>query len=190
MADATSFVGDVAAPVQGRAVRVWDPLVRACHWLVAAAVVANGLLIDAEGKPHLLIGYGLIALLSVRLLWGVIGTRPARFSAFPPSVGAVRAHVREIAARRARPHVSHNPLGALMVYALWATLAVIAATGLMMGSLTFFGLQWVEDLHEIAANTVLMLAVGHLAGVAFESWFSRVNLVRAMVTGVKVFPRR
>lgn len=188
MACATSDGSGVAATVQGRAVRVWDPLVRACHWLVAAAVLTNGLLIAAEGKPHLWIGYGLIGLLSVRIVWGVIGTRPARFSTFPPSVSGVKAHVRDIAARRSNPHVSHNPLGALMVYALWTALAVICATGLMMGSLTFFGVKWVEDAHEIAANTVLFLAAGHLAGVAFETWLSRVNLVRAMVTGVKVFP--
>ncbi|PKP63234.1 MAG: cytochrome B [Alphaproteobacteria bacterium HGW-Alphaproteobacteria-8] len=190
MTDATSLASDVAEPVNGRAVRVWDPLVRASHWLIAASVLLNGLLLDEEGAAHIWIGYGVIGVLSVRLLWGLIGPAPARFASFPPSVSEARAHVGAIVAGVSVPHVSHNPLGALMVYALWFSLAAICVTGLMMESLTFFGVQWVEDIHEFAANAVLLMAAGHLAGVALETRLSGVNLVRAMVTGVKVFPNR
>lgn len=110
----------------------WDPLVRLTHWGVAAAVLANGIVTEEGSSIHVWIGYGAFALLALRLLWGFVGTAPARFSAFPISLSAARAHVGDLLAGRRRRHGSHNPLGALMVYALWGSLAVVIATGVAM----------------------------------------------------------
>ena len=74
-------------------------------------------------------------LLALRLLWGLIGPKEARFTAFPPSPSRAIAHVKEIFAGRNTPHASHNPLGALMVYAIWGTLAVIIGSGISMAGL-------------------------------------------------------
>ena len=106
--------------------RCWDPLVRVTHWGVAAAVVANGLITEGGSLVHVWIGLAVAALLALRLIWGLVGPAEARFSAFPPSPRRAIAHVRDILAGRHVVHRSHNPLGALMVYALWATLAVAA----------------------------------------------------------------
>lgn len=112
--------------------RRWDPIVRITHWGVAAAIVANGLLTEEGSDLHLWVGYGAGALLGLRLLWGLIGPAEARFSAFPPSPGRALKHVGDILAGRRTSHRSHNPLGALMVYAVWATLSVVVATGVAM----------------------------------------------------------
>lgn len=114
--------------------RRWDPVVKLTHWTVVAAVLANGLITEAGSAPHLWVGYTLAATLILRLIWGVIGPAEARFSAFPPSPGRALAHVREIVAGRRTEHASHNPLGALMVYAIWSVLAVIVVTGVLMVS--------------------------------------------------------
>ncbi|RRN64212.1 cytochrome b/b6 domain-containing protein [Caulobacter sp. 602-1] len=114
--------------------RRWDPVVKLTHWTVVAAVVANGLITEAGSTPHLWVGYALAATLVLRLIWGVIGPAEARFSAFPPSPRRALAHIREIVAGRRTEHASHNPLGALMVYAIWSVLAVIVVTGLLMVS--------------------------------------------------------
>jgi cytochrome b len=114
--------------------RRWDPVVKLTHWTVVAAVLANGLITEAGSAPHLWVGYTLAATLVLRLIWGVIGPAEARFSAFPPSPGRALAHIREIVAGRRTEHASHNPLGALMVYAIWSVLAVIVVTGLLMVS--------------------------------------------------------
>lgn len=113
-------------------VRRWDPLVRITHWGIVAAVIANALAVEEGSSQHVWIGYGLAALLALRLLWGLIGPPEARFSAFPPSPSRALAHLREIAAGKRTPHASHNPLGALMVYTIWSCLAVIIATGIAM----------------------------------------------------------
>lgn len=112
--------------------RRWDPLVRLTHWGVAAAIVVNGLATEEGSDLHIWVGYAAGALLALRLLWGFIGPAEARFSAFPPNPARALDHLRDIAAGRRTRHRSHNPLGALMVYALWLTLAVVVGTGVAM----------------------------------------------------------
>ncbi|GMG84528.1 hypothetical protein LNKW23_37440 [Paralimibaculum aggregatum] len=192
----------------------WDPLVRLTHWGIAAAVLLNGLVIEEGGAIHVWIGYAALAMLALRLVWGLAGTGPARFSAFPPSLSAARAHLSDMLSGRHRVHRSHNPLGALMVYALWAMLAVVTATGIAMagsplaprpGDEAGYGRAAVvaghdeaaeehggaesaagealEEVHEVAANLLLLLAAMHVGGVALESRLSGRNLVRPMLKG-------
>lgn len=115
-----------------QAPRRWDPIVRITHWGIVLAVIGNALLTEGGSGVHVWIGYALAALLALRLLWGVIGPAEARFSAFPPSLRRALEHIREIRSGRKVPYRSHNPLGALMVYAVWACLGVIVATGIAM----------------------------------------------------------
>lgn len=110
----------------------WDPLVRLTHWGVAAGVLANGILTEEGSGPHQWVGYGVAALLALRWIWGLIGSPEARFSAFRPSLRRAAAHLRAIGRREKTTHRSHNPLGALMVYALWATLAIVIGSGVAM----------------------------------------------------------
>lgn len=112
--------------------RRWDPLVKITHWGIAAVVLWNALIVGEGSAAHIYAGYVLAGLLALRLLWGVIGTRAARFSAFPPSSSRALAHIRAIRAGEHESHVSHNPLGALMAYAIWGTVSVIVASGIAM----------------------------------------------------------
>lgn len=118
-----------------RQVKSWDPLVKLTHWGIALAILVNGLVTEEGSDWHIWVGTAAAALLAMRLLWGLIGPAEARFSAFPPSPSKAIAHVGDIVAGRHTPHRSHNPLGALMAYALWATLAVVVGTGLAMTGL-------------------------------------------------------
>ena len=180
-----------SGPGAMRRVRTWDIVVRAFHWSLVALVLFEAFLSDPESHLHLLAGYAVVGLLALRLVWGLVGTRFARFSAFPPSLGGALGHLASLmTGRREEPHLSHNPLGALMVYNLLATLALITATGIMMGMDAFWGVDWVEETHEALVNWLLFSVVLHVAGVVFETRRTRVNLVRAMVTGWKEMPGR
>lgn len=121
-----------AMMTEGLPVRRWDLLVKLTHWAIVLAVLANALLFDAGSAAHIWVGYALAAVLCLRLLWGLVGPAEARFTAFPFSPGRALVHLKEIAAGKKTAHRSHNPLGALMVYAIWGTLLVIIATGIAM----------------------------------------------------------
>lgn len=167
---------------------VWDIFVRVTHWTVAALVLAELLVLDDDSDVHRWAGYAVLGLVALRLGWGLVGPRFARFSAFPPSLPAARAHLAGLLAGRRTLHLTHNPLGALMAYNLWASLIAVTVTGILMTTRTFWGVEWVEDLHEAIANWVAISVVLHVAGVVFETWYSKVNLVRAMIDGQKEIP--
>ncbi len=167
---------------------VWDIFVRITHWTVAALVLAELSLLDEDWAVHRWAGYAVLALVALRLAWGLIGPRHARFSDFPPSLQAARAHLAGLLRGHRTLHLSHNPLGALMAYNLWASLVAVCLTGIAMTTRTFWGVELVEEVHEVIAHWVVISVVLHVAGVAFETWHSKVNLVKAMINGQKEIP--
>jgi cytochrome b len=58
----------------------------------------------------------------------------------------------------------------------------------MLESTAWWGVEAVEEVHEAAANLLVGLAALHVAGVLVETRLSGVDLVRAMLTGVKRLP--
>lgn len=171
-----------------RIIPVWDPLVRLIHWSLALVILLNGFVTDPEGDLHETLGYAALALVLTRLCWGLIGPHPARLISFPPSPARALRHVRHLRAGDDRVHLTHNPLGALMVWNIWATVLLVTTTGIMMGTRRFFGVSWVEDMHEILFNWLLVSVILHIGGVVFETWHSGVPLVRAMIDGKKRIP--
>ncbi|WP_447932546.1 cytochrome b/b6 domain-containing protein [Sphingopyxis fribergensis] len=123
---------DLVEGKPARAPRRWDPVVKVTHWSIVTAIVANALFTEEGSDAHVWSGYALAAVLALRLLWGLIGPAEARFSAFPPSLRRALRHLREIRAGKKDVHRSHNPLGALMIYAIWSTLGIIIASGIAM----------------------------------------------------------
>ena len=174
-----------AAPEPGQMVRVWDPLVRIFHWSLAMAFAVAWLTGDETEQVHIWAGYTIIGLLAVRIVWGVVGTAHARFSDFVYRPSTVFAYLMDAMRLRAKRYVGHNPAGGAMVLALILMIGATAATGFMMTTDAYWGVGWVEETHEIAANLSLLLVALHLAGVAFASFEYRENLVKAMITGRK-----
>jgi cytochrome b len=181
-------------------IRVWDIGVRAFHWVLVAAIAAaavTGFLLGRETLAwHLLAGEAVGIALAWRIVWGVSGTRYARFASFAYGPAAVLAHIGELRGRRAHRHLGHNPLGAMMVFALIAVCAAIVLSGtIVLGGLlkqgplravlTYATGSGALGVHKALAILLLVMIGGHLAGVAFESWRGRENLVRAMLTGDK-----
>lgn len=168
--------------------KVWDPLIRVFHWTLVGGFVLNALIIDEDSKLHEQIGWVIVALLSARLVWGLIGSRHARFSDFLPSISGAIGQLRDMATGRVRHHLGHSPLGAWMIWNLLVGIAAISLTGWMMTTATFWGVDWVEELHEVLVVWVGLSAGVHVVAVIVESRRTGVNLPRAMVTGSKVMP--
>ncbi|MBS0571540.1 MAG: cytochrome b/b6 domain-containing protein [Proteobacteria bacterium] len=166
-------------------VRVWDPFVRIFHWTLVSAFFGAYLLGEDGGTVHQWLGYTVLGLVALRIVWGVIGTPHARFANFIPSPRRLLAYAKDLAARREARHLGHNPAGAVMIVALLLTVAATGITGWLQTTDAFWGSQVMEDVHEVFANTMLALIGLHVAGVLYSSLRHRENLVRAMFTGRK-----
>jgi cytochrome b len=165
-------------------VKVWDPVIRLFHWGLAAAV-GLALISDENRNLHEAAGSAALALIVIRIAWGFIGSRHARFSSFMQSPGAILAYLRDIARLRAPRYLGHNPAGGAMTLLLMATVATAGISGWLSETDRFFGVAWVEDLHRAAGNLLIALIVFHLIGVLLSSLVHGENLVRAMITGRK-----
>ncbi|GBE42406.1 putative Ni/Fe-hydrogenase B-type cytochrome subunit [bacterium BMS3Bbin10] len=166
-------------------IKVWDPFVRVFHWSLVALFILTWISADEWDRLHELTGYAIAGLVGLRLVWGLIGARHARFPDFVYRPSAVIAYVKDIIYLRPRRYLGHNPAGGAMVLALLLSLTVVAVTGVMSVSDIFWGKEWVEELHEGAAYAMLALVFLHIAGVVLASIQHRENLVSSMFSGLK-----
>ncbi len=165
-------------------VSVWDGVVRGCHWTLATAF-AVAFLAEEGHFVHQAAGYVVLSVVAGRLVWGFVGPRPARFSDFVPGPRQMIGHVRELVAGRERRYLGHNPAAGAMAVALLSLMIFLGVTGWMLTTDQFFGVKWLEMLHEGGANVALGLVGLHIAGAVYASIRHRENLPWAMITGRK-----
>jgi len=169
-------------------VKVWDPFVRLFHWGLAASFVIAWITAEEWDSLHYWAGYAAGALIALRLIWGLIGTRYARFTQFIKSPRATLKYLGDILRGTEPRYLGHNPAGAAMIIALILTMAGCILTGWMYTTTMFWGSEWVEEIHEALANGLLFLVLLHVGGVLLASLRHNENLVRAMITGRKRRP--
>jgi len=143
---------------------------------------------DEWGKVHEPAGYLILALVAARLVWGVIGTRYARFWQFVRRPRFVIDYLASMVSGKERRYLGHNPAGGAMVVALLVALIATGMTGWMMTLDAYWGVEWVEELHEAIANLTIAMVAVHVVGVALASVRHHENLVRAMIDGRKREP--
>ncbi len=191
-------------------IRVWDPLVRICHWLLAAAVIVAWF-VDEPLWLHTWLGYVAIAVVLVRVVWGFIGPDYAGFARFVRGPRAAFGYFVDLVRFSSNRYLGHSPAGATMIIALLFMVAVTAGTGManlaaargegpLAGIITKVERQniratrhdsekdqelFIEEVHELAANMTMILVVLHIVGVGLASFVHRENLVTAMITGRK-----
>jgi cytochrome b len=161
-------------------VRVWDPFLRVFHWGLAAAVGIAFATEDELDELHTATGYVVMGLIGVRLLWGLVGPRHARWRDFVRGPRAVLAYLGDVLRGHPARYLGHNPAGGAMAVALICGLLATTLTGL--AALSNEGM---EDIHEALAYGTLFLVPLHLLGVALASLQHRENLVHAMIDGYK-----
>jgi cytochrome b len=172
-------------PTTPRSIRVWDLFVRIFHWSLVSCVMLNYFVIDDGEDLHQWLGYFASTLVVARIVWGFIGSKHARFADFFPTPSRLRAHLGALVAGRADHHAGHNPLGAMMMLALIALVLALGLTGYLQGTDMFWGEEWLQELHETLASTLIALAGLHALAAIVMSRVERTNLILAMITGIK-----
>ena len=192
-------------------VKVWDIAVRVFHWSLVLFFTFAYLTGEEETRLHSWSGYVVLGLVSFRIIWGVIGSRYARFWNFIYSPSHTLAYARSLLRGRAKHYLGHNPLGGWMIVALLIFIIGTCWTGLELEAIEGKGPlakelhiiqpayadedhehgggkdgeEFWEEIHELFSNITVFLVILHIAGVFFSSRLEGENLVKAMVTGYK-----
>lgn len=166
-------------------IKVWDPFVRLFHWSLVSFFTIAWITADEWDRIHEIMGYAVAVLVGLRIIWSIVGTRHARFSDFIYRPSTVIGYLKDSLHMKARRYLGHNPAGGTMVVVLLLCLVAVSATGFMLTMDAYWMVEWVEELHEAAANLTLALVVVHVGGVIFSSVEHKENLVRSMITGLK-----
>jgi cytochrome b len=164
---------------------VWDWPVRFGHWLMVGGFIIAWLTAESETfrLVHAISGGIVLAVATFRLPWGFIGTRYARFVDFVRGPTALKEYAASLLKLEPEHHIGHNPAGG------WA-IVLLLALGILTGlagwaNYNDLGGNFLEELHEGLAATMLTVVIVHLIGVASGSLLHGENLVRTMITGFK-----
>jgi cytochrome b len=130
-------------------------------------------------------GYVVLALVAMRLIWGCIGSRHARFRDLVLRPKRLLAYLKSRRSGRPRRYLGPDPAGGAMIVLLLDLLILTGGSGWLITTDAFWGIAWLEDLHKAVANLTVVLVFAHVAGVVFSSVAHRENLVLAMIIGRK-----
>lgn len=178
----TNEAGGIMPPAT---VKVWDPFVRVFHWSLVILFTVAYVTGDEIERVHIAAGYGIAGLLALRIAWGFVGPRHARFSNFVRPPREAFGYLRDAFQLRARRYIGHNPAGGLMIVVLIAMLAGTCVTGYLMTIDAYWGSKVLEEVHKAFANVTLAFIVLHVLGVLVSSFEHGENLAKSMVTGRK-----
>ena len=176
-------------------------MIRLWHWIFVAVIATGwglGKFMAFETiRWHFYLGYCVLGLLLIRILWGFVGPPPVRWRALVPRPRALAAYLRTLGRRQPSGTPGHNPLGSLSVIAMLVAITTQAVTGLFIESEDFFEygplagyvsesvvsrMTWI---HKQTADIVLVLVILHVAAIIFYLLWKRENLIKPMLTGWK-----
>jgi cytochrome b len=178
--------GRVERPVT---VKVWDPFVRVFHWSLVVLFALAWATEDLQAV-HQPIGYAVLLLVVLRIVWGFVGSPHARFANFIRSPWVTLAYARGLITGSAPHLLGHNPVAGVMVLALLTMLVATGVSGWLITAEVFGDAEWLEELHEALASLTLALVVVHVLAVLAMSVLHGENLIKAMITGRKQRLRR
>ena len=170
---------------QKQSVLVWDFPVRVFHWLLVVSFAGAWLSSESEAWQmiHYAFGYTAVVLVVFRVLWGLVGTRYARFSQFIKGPAETIHHMKSLLMGKQHSDVGHNPAGALAMTSLMVLILLIGLSGYW--SVKEFLGDFMSGAHETISNLALVVVLIHTAAAIMMSFMQKENLVRSMVTGIK-----
>jgi cytochrome b len=165
---------------------IWDWPTRMGHWLMATAFLVAYLTGESEEwrLVHVMAGGTLAGIVVFRLIWGLVGSRHARFASFLRSPKAAFNYLRGLFRGQPEHYAGHNPAAGWAITLLLGLGLAAAATGWPLYQ--EIGGDWLEGAHEVVVNFMLAIVFVHLAGVLVGSLAHKENLPKAMVTGYKL----
>jgi cytochrome b len=162
---------------QKESILVWDFPIRVFHWLLVISFAGAWLTSEGEAQQmiHYAFGYSACALVAFRVIWGVVGTRYARFGQFIKGPREILSHLKALLKGKLHLGLGHNPLGALAMVALMGLVLLIGLTG-YANVKEFLG-DLMGEAHEFIAHLTLAIVLVHVAAAVIMSLVQKENLV-------------
>ncbi|MDO6468797.1 cytochrome b/b6 domain-containing protein [Neptunomonas phycophila] len=187
-------------PQPERTIKVWDISVRLLHWMLVLGIGFLWYSGETGGNImtwHMYVGYLMLGLVTYRVIWGLIGSKYARFGAFLTGPFVTMKYAALFLVGREKHYLSHNPLGSWMVFILLLLVLIQASTGLFAtddifteGPLYALIPSDIADIltriHKLNFNILLACIGAHVFAVLIHAVFKRDKLIKAMFTGNKV----
>jgi len=167
---------------------IYDLPTRIFHWgfagiFVFAFYIAKT--VDDENPAfsyHMLAGLMLGGLVTLRLIWGFVGTKYARFSSFALHPKDLVSYVKGILTGSKKRWPGHNPASSWSTFIMLGSAMMLAITGVLM---TSGAKETFEDIHELFANAFLVTVLLHIAGVSLHALRHQDGIALTMVHGKK-----
>ena len=177
---------------------IWTLPTRFFHWLLAISFAVAYLLGGDEEylNLHAALGSLIAGLILFRIIQGFSGPEYARFRDFPVSPASIRQFISNMKQSK-ETHPGHNPLASIIMLCILITALASAMSGMLIlasGETGMFGLRIragfdpdsLGELHEIVANTFLVLVGIHLTGILADTIFHPANgTILSIFTGYK-----
>lgn len=168
---------------------VYDVPTRLFHWLFAGlflfAFIVTKLVDTSEllFSFHSLAGLTLVFVIILRLVWGIWGTRNAKFLNFALNPMEMIRYGKGILTGDKKRWGGHNPASSWAALVMMGLALSLGVTGYLMTVGSDKDLY--EDAHELLANSFMIVVMLHIAGVITHSLRHRDFIAASMVDGKK-----
>lgn len=159
-----------------------DSFVRFFHWTLVLCFTLAWVTAEDSWKLHEQAGYYVLVLVGLRVIWGLVGSRYARFKSFLYSPKQVISYFNSMLTGHSNSYMGHNPAGGWMILMLLLCLTMTGATGILLTESP--DSVW-EEIHEGSANLMLFLVSIHIIAIFVTSFLHGENLIKQMLTGKK-----
>ncbi|RUO73362.1 cytochrome b/b6 domain-containing protein [Idiomarina ramblicola] len=182
---------------KGNSIKVWDSFIRVFHGLLI--IFLGGLWWTAENgrmELHKDIGIALLALLIVRIGWGIFGSENARFRTFLRSPSTILKHLCTVYKGKYQAENTHSAAGGWAVIVMLGILISQVLTGLFSTDGILFsgplsswlssdGQKAVTSWHKSQFDVILIVVAVHILAVLFYR-VRGTPLIASMVHGYRI----
>lgn len=161
---------------------MWPLSVRLIHWALALIILLD--MFWLEDDLHNYAGYIGVFFVFLRIVIGMRGKGVHRLSSLPLKLSDFRFYFRHHFQGKAH-YEGHNPAASLVYILMWLMVIFLGISGWMMGLDAYWGDENLHNIHNYLSNSLLILIVLHLIGVALDAIIYKRKTWMAMISGKK-----
>ena len=178
---------------------IWDIPTRIFHWALAISILGSWytMEISYDITKHKYCGYAILTLLLFRFVWGVFGTKYARFRNFIFAPRETLSYAKNFFSKNGKRYAGHNPLGAIAVFVMMLLILIQVVTGLFSSDNDYYEFGpfyfWIPEnisyeltsLHFQNFDFLKIMIGVHIVAVFLYLILKKNNLITPMFTGNK-----